>query len=372
MESSTMSLAEKRRNKLGYHRTSIACSHCRRRKIRCLLDEKDPHGRCSNCIRLKKECNFFPVDQQPPVERRARTGSKAEGSSMDADTSSTSSPGRASGSIDQVDKFSQHSQQFTPISEAGWNPAFSSMSGSPAGRGGPLPTRNFSDFPSAFDSTSSWDSPTYLSHSPLPMGAGKPRTEEQPQYWRMADSPSTMAYLQSQPYPPAVSGASYTHSAAPSYSNPGLHEDGAWAPQQSHVNMRSMSIGGGEEMSSPYQNYHYASFPSTEPKRRPTSDLQSAPSLHGSGTSSAASTNDSHGPPPLGAFSGPQLPSQSGPYPQYQGWGSYADQQHLAGSHEAFGSWYPNVSQAHQPAVTFAESVHPQYPELHGGYSGPG
>ncbi|KAM4059812.1 hypothetical protein HRG_002561 [Hirsutella rhossiliensis] len=28
--------SEKKRNKLGYHRTSIACSHCRRRKIRCI------------------------------------------------------------------------------------------------------------------------------------------------------------------------------------------------------------------------------------------------------------------------------------------------------------------------------------------------
>lgn len=75
------SQADKKRNKLGYHRTSIACSmvrstriqkqrnanhsqlgHCRRRKIRCMVPTDAPN-RCSNCIRLKKECSFHPVDQ---------------------------------------------------------------------------------------------------------------------------------------------------------------------------------------------------------------------------------------------------------------------------------------------------------------------
>ena len=44
--------------------------HCRRRKIRCIPAPADPQQRCSNCIRLKKECNFFPVDQQPPDTRQ--------------------------------------------------------------------------------------------------------------------------------------------------------------------------------------------------------------------------------------------------------------------------------------------------------------
>ena len=151
-ESPTMSAAEKRRNKLGYHRTSIACSmisrpfvddltdalgHCRRRKIRCLLDEKDPHGRCQNCIRLKKECNFHPVDQQqpPPAERRPRAGSRTEASSTDADVSSTSSPGKPSGNVEQVEKFPQNPFG-TPRLEPGWNPAFGAGSGSPGVLGG--------------------------------------------------------------------------------------------------------------------------------------------------------------------------------------------------------------------------------------------
>lgn len=90
---------EKKRNKLGYHRTSIACSHCRRRKIRCIASP-DVQNRCVNCIRLKKECSFYPVDQQPGGESRSRgTVRQTAGSSV---ASSTSSPAVAGGSPREV------------------------------------------------------------------------------------------------------------------------------------------------------------------------------------------------------------------------------------------------------------------------------
>ena len=83
--------------------------HCRRRKIRCLLAPDDPQNRCSNCIRLKKECNFFPVDQQPPVERRPRADSRTEGRSDENSVSSSSSPGMTVGrGMEAVDHFSQY------------------------------------------------------------------------------------------------------------------------------------------------------------------------------------------------------------------------------------------------------------------------
>ncbi|KAI9642357.1 hypothetical protein NHQ30_009161 [Ciborinia camelliae] len=81
---------DKRRNKLGYHRTSVACGHCRRRKIRCIAAPADPQNRCSNCIRLKKECNFYPVDQQPQPEPKRR-GSKAQSGTGGASRSSSPS-----------------------------------------------------------------------------------------------------------------------------------------------------------------------------------------------------------------------------------------------------------------------------------------
>ncbi|ETN40739.1 uncharacterized protein HMPREF1541_05019 [Cyphellophora europaea CBS 101466] len=86
-----MSAADKKRNKLGYHRTAVACGHCRRRKIRCIAALDDTTGRCQNCIRLKKECHFFPVDQHnAPAGRRGRSGSKVEGSQPEEDTRASS------------------------------------------------------------------------------------------------------------------------------------------------------------------------------------------------------------------------------------------------------------------------------------------
>ena len=78
--------------------------HCRRRKIRCLAAPDDHQGRCANCIRLKKECTFFPVEQQPPVERRPRAGSRMDGRGS---TSSDSSPALNGGHIfNQLEPFS--------------------------------------------------------------------------------------------------------------------------------------------------------------------------------------------------------------------------------------------------------------------------
>ncbi|KAL8370903.1 hypothetical protein RB595_000982 [Gaeumannomyces hyphopodioides] len=90
---------EKRRNKLGYHRTSVACGHCRRRKIRCIPSPDDLQGRCINCIRLKKDCTFFPVDQQPPpppTDSRQKSGSRSSIGPGGA-PSASSSPAMTSG-----------------------------------------------------------------------------------------------------------------------------------------------------------------------------------------------------------------------------------------------------------------------------------
>ncbi|KAH7196838.1 uncharacterized protein B0J16DRAFT_7095 [Fusarium flagelliforme] len=84
------SAGEKKRNKLGYHRTSVACGHCRRRKIRCITSPNDTQGRCINCIRLKKDCSFFPVDQASIDDSRGKQGSRV--SAGPKGNSATSSP----------------------------------------------------------------------------------------------------------------------------------------------------------------------------------------------------------------------------------------------------------------------------------------
>lgn len=57
--------------------TAIEKGHCRRRKIRCIPSPADVQGRCVNCIRLKKECSFYPVDQQPPQDTRQKSSSRS-------------------------------------------------------------------------------------------------------------------------------------------------------------------------------------------------------------------------------------------------------------------------------------------------------
>ncbi|KAM3461217.1 hypothetical protein BBAD15_g9225 [Beauveria bassiana D1-5] len=133
-QDSPTTAGEKKRNKLGYHRTSIACSessalplprasrfvtlpsgssgfwsfaqvtaanqgcdttgHCRRRKIRCIVSS-EIQNRCINCIRLKKDCSFCPVDQQPTVDSQGKGAGQGTGGS--AAHSQSSSPAPASG-----------------------------------------------------------------------------------------------------------------------------------------------------------------------------------------------------------------------------------------------------------------------------------
>lgn len=67
--------------------------NCRKRKIRCQPVKDD--GRCSQCIRLKKDCQFYAVDQQPPPPLVARAGARPHPKAMLV--SAVTSPPVASG-----------------------------------------------------------------------------------------------------------------------------------------------------------------------------------------------------------------------------------------------------------------------------------
>ncbi|KAI1083610.1 hypothetical protein F5B20DRAFT_577289 [Whalleya microplaca] len=88
---------EKKRNKLGYPRTPMACGNCRRRKIRCEAQKDDTQGRCVTCIRLKKECIYYPVDQPPPPQRLE--GRSSSGTRL---TSAATSPVMTTGHLAEV------------------------------------------------------------------------------------------------------------------------------------------------------------------------------------------------------------------------------------------------------------------------------
>lgn len=115
--------------------------HCRRRKIRCLVAADDTQGRCENCIRLRKECQFFPVDQQPPIEKKSRPNSRLESQPGDHSVTTPISSSPTNLNPDSVEAFYPYSPMSMNASSgqdmAGFNPAGYSatpMSGFPTGR----------------------------------------------------------------------------------------------------------------------------------------------------------------------------------------------------------------------------------------------
>ncbi|KAF4775484.1 hypothetical protein HER10_EVM0011036 [Colletotrichum scovillei] len=101
---------DKKRNKLGYHRTSVACGHCRRRKIRCIMSEVQGDGRCRNCIRLKKDCSFFPVDQAPSQMTEAKPKAQPRPAGGSNTASASSSPVVLPGQAPEGSQHYQHHQ----------------------------------------------------------------------------------------------------------------------------------------------------------------------------------------------------------------------------------------------------------------------
>ncbi|KAI0830963.1 hypothetical protein F5Y06DRAFT_290548 [Hypoxylon sp. FL0890] len=114
---------EKRRNKLGYHRTPMACLPCRKRKIRCKQPEiPDILRRCESCINLKKECEYAAVNQAPPLATGQRQGSRASvGTSL---ASPSTSPAMPTGNIVET-------QSNPPYNQLATVPSMPSMSQQP-------------------------------------------------------------------------------------------------------------------------------------------------------------------------------------------------------------------------------------------------
>ncbi|KAL8903772.1 MAG: hypothetical protein Q9171_007285 [Xanthocarpia ochracea] len=317
---SSMSLADKRRNKLGYHRTSVACGHCRRRKIRCLLALGDPQNRCSNCIRLKKECCFFPVDQQPQMDRRPRTGSKA--GSGETSASSSSSPALAGGPV--IETFAQFHP--LPLSAQDYPPSAAPLSAttSSTSRRASENSRTY-EFSYHHD-RSHWESPFY-DHGPTSAGHSTPEDPSHP-YWRLGESPITPAFQQfSGPQVPPNSLGHHAfepRSSFAAFNSP--RDDSGWplAP-------RSMSFGQVEDLSHGYPHPYHSSM-SLDYRRRPSEMYP--PSLQtSSDTSKNNSSNEISTPPlsapvtsqPMGHFVSPAwnaLPGHSviSKGPEYSAW----------------------------------------------------
>lgn len=278
-----MSAADRRggRNKLGYHRTSIACGHCRRRKIRCIPAGDDPQQRCQNCIKLKKECSFLPVDHPPGKERRPRAGSRVEAKPGDASGSSSSSPPLIGGQLD-FNHFPPPAITTTDF------PLFSNALS--AHTLSPNSQAQFSARPYDYyhhQDHGSWDSP-FIDNGPLSAGNSTPEDPSQ-NHWR---SPLTPAF------PPQFSG--------PSTSSSGRESGGSFTSFPPVTNglgfpvpipARSMSVHGGQDFHRNYQNQFTSAYDSDS--RRRASEMH-PPSLQASHNSSNNSISEPSGTPLLG------------------------------------------------------------------------
>lgn len=101
------------------------------------MAEGDSEDRCQNCIRLKKECVFYPVDQQQMLDNRSQSGAKSGAGSVPSSAVSPSPPELASG------RPFERSRQYgsfpsLPSLPSNAPPGF----GVPLGHGGPYPGQN--------------------------------------------------------------------------------------------------------------------------------------------------------------------------------------------------------------------------------------
>ena len=281
-----------------------ACpGHCRRRKIRCLAAPDDSQGRCANCIRLKKECNFFPVDQQPPVERRPRTGSRVD---VGASSSSDSSPAMHGGHMfTQIEPFSTYPS--LPMSAHEYPPSSAAMSAglvSPMTRGEsqqlchrtrpgfvdnfqvPENIRNW-DFPQQH--RTSWGSP-FPDNGQSSAGYSSPGDPPPHTLWgRHSDSPVTPGYSPHMSGPTSsMTSFSDSRGSLTSFA-PSRNDSASWS-----MPARSMSLGyfEGLPLNNNYDNHSYRPQPLSDNLRRRASDMMQPPSLQTSACSSNTSISE--------------------------------------------------------------------------------
>ncbi|KAF2465878.1 uncharacterized protein BDR25DRAFT_80582 [Lindgomyces ingoldianus] len=238
--------ADKRRNKLGYHRTSVACGHCRRRKIRCLVANDDPQGRCANCIRLKKECNFYPVEQTPEIQR-SQTSSAKEPSAGAPTSSTTSSPRHpSSASGEKIEEFRPPFATVTtktPTPRYGLQPDVDvAPSQVPHSSAIPMPHPPYT-YPQQIETQ--WSTPGFLPSSSV--------TESSPSssgYWRPSPSAANSTYGSETNMSGGQTPATMSTTSNMSYG--GQHDNHSWAQPNLQPPTRSMSYGNIEGIPNQY------------------------------------------------------------------------------------------------------------------------
>jgi hypothetical protein len=321
--------------------------HCRRRKIRCIPAPADPQNRCSNCIRLKKECNFYPVDQQPTPDPRRR-GSKAQ-SGTERASEESSSPSTSSGQLPEMPQTLPYPHlNMPPIQDLG-GPQMKRQrteSFSPENKG-----VNFRHLPQQTlpnDSTVVTSSRNFeYNHGPTNWMApdASPSTKAPPSdvpqsFWRVnpQDSPLTPAFSPFTPnlqIPPPQNWPAPHPEASP-------RDDMSWSVPQ-----RSNSYSNLEGLQSQHQQYaqygHQSAQPVADHYTTKPRVLQSSgmypPQISTSGSAIAPAETTSAGAPDT-----PQHPHSASSLPPvpFSNWQqSYSYQKPPTSGAEHYGGWNP-------------------------------
>jgi hypothetical protein len=322
---------------------------------------------------LKKECNFFPVDQQPPPLDSARSGSKADRAASGTGSSSPSvSPAAQTGTIHEVDNFNHFpASQVTPLAPEFAIPHGGRQMSMPvnAYTAGarlqaasqrpslshtqitPVVTRGFDYSRDEQRRASAWDSP--YDQSPV---SGEPKSAmEDPStnFWRLAESPMTPAF--STYGGPSPMTPMHHRESVGTFSFSGTREDLGWPVPAA---ARSMSVGHFENYPRDYSS-HYGlqnDFKQTQPTNfyPPSLNTSAISMTSGSEAASASASIPETQPQPLpsNAFGG-----QSGWNPSFiastmNGMGGKGT--------DAFSGWYGETGQLAQveeedPSVHFHE-----------------
>ncbi|TVY83982.1 hypothetical protein LSUE1_G001342 [Lachnellula suecica] len=369
--------ADKRRNKLGYHRTSVACGHCRRRKIRCIPAPADPQNRCSNCIRLKKECNFYPVDQQPQPDQR-RGGSKTNSGTGRA--SESSSPSTSSGQLPEISSTLPYPPlSMPPIQDLG-GPQMKRQrteSFSPENKGGNSlnPRRNnFPDKVAVVTSSRNFEYNHGATNWMAPDASPSIKHQgEMPQsFWRPnpQDSPLTPAFS---PFTPSLQIPPPQNWPAPQ-PEPSPRDDVSWSGPQRSISYSNLEGLQNHHHYTPYTNApsntvtdHYTTKPRTQHSGMYPPPISAPTSAVTAPTSSSMTNEATHHPHSAGPL--PSTPFQTWQQP-------YSYQKPPGSSAEGYGAWNAPHEALPRPSGYGTEAPPPQqqyaYPEPTSGMYYPG
>ncbi|KAI9817585.1 MAG: hypothetical protein M1827_001197 [Pycnora praestabilis] len=308
----SLSAADKRRNKLGYHRTSVAC------------------------------------DQQPQPERRPRTGSRAEATSGEGSGSSSSSPALPPGQgVPLVGSFSTYSPLRSDLPPNYKSPhGTTRASNSTSMKAPPLPQPY--GYTHEVGNPQMWDRSSF---NERPSGARVSRLQEtedpSSNYWKLAESPMTPGF------PPFTGHVTHSPQHPPSSSSAFLNREGQREVNGWPLPPRAMSFGQIEDLPVDYAN-RYAFH---RDYKHNVGDDMYPPSLE-TGIMSMGSTSES-------TPASTSLPSRSQPSHSFgvsPVWGAFSGHQMsgmIGKSSEAIAGWYSG--EAAPLAQVQEEDTGPQY-----------